>query len=113
RGLADRRVVEYPEQAVGFRRVPLGSSGLRIHRPRPRLAVASVCRTAHLARPDTAPHPADAAAARRKDSTPALAVCDFERLHRDVLWRGSHLGTAHAPLDGGILAMVGRPPLGR
>lgn len=52
---------------------------------------------------------------RKRDDgrAPAGDVSDFVARHRAVLWRWADVGPAHEPGSHRVLAMVGRPPLGR
>ena len=112
-GLAGRRMVERPEQALRRQRVPLGPPGLRVRRPRPRLADPAVRRTADLAVPGGPRHPPGARRQRGEHSANLLWLFLLSAgRHRPVLRRGPDLGPAHASVDRGILALVGGPPLG-
>ena len=87
--------------------------GLRVRRPRPRLADRPLRRPRPVALPDGARDRAGAAPPRRAAPAPAAVPASRPRRHRPLLRRRPHLGPADAPLDRRVLALVGRPPLGR
>ena len=86
--------------------------GLGVRGPRPLLADLPVRRPRHLA---------DAGGPRvvagdhegRRVEVHRRAAVPLHGMHRPVLWRRPHVGRAHAPLDGGVLALVGGAPVGR
>src|SRR5690606_24636121 len=92
--------------------VLLRSSGVRICRPRPGMAVSAVCWSPPMAVP-YAPRPlAGADPPRRTEAARGPAGrshwCDCP-----VLRSRAHLGTTWPPVDDRVLAVVGGPSLGR
>ena len=86
--------------------------GLGVRGPRPLLAVVPVRRPRRVA---AARRPR--AVARdpqgRRIEVDRRAAVPLHRLHRTVLRRRADVGRAHAPVDGRVLALVGRAPVGR
>ncbi len=111
--LADRRVAEHSEQddrpGVVLPRAP----GLRVRRPGPRLADRPVRRPVALALPDDPRAAAGACGSTGEQKQLVAAAGGGDRGDRPVLRGGAHVGPAHAPVDGRVLAVVGGPPVGR
>ncbi len=88
------------------------SPGLGIHRSRALLAAVSVCRPVDLAHPGGSCPVARAAPQGRHGLDHRFTVSLHHR-DRPVLWRRPDVERKDPPFAGGVLALVGRTPVGR